>query len=69
MMRSCCFAAVSGLSLYILAIGIHEPISHILNSYEKKKIDYASMPKYVVSKAMKVMLETTNNNSEPQLVW
>ena len=27
------------------------------------------MPKYVVTKAMKVLLETTNNNSESQLVW
>ena len=28
------------------------------------------MPKYAVTKAMKVLLETTNNNSsESQLVW
>ena len=27
------------------------------------------MPKYAVTKAMKVLRETTNNNSESQLVW
>ena len=27
------------------------------------------MPKYAVTKAMKVLHETTNNNSESQLVW
>ena len=52
---SSCFAAVSGLASYILTIGmqigIH--ISHILKSYEKKQTGYASMPKYVVTKAMK----------------
>ena len=30
---------------------------------------YASLPKYFVTKAMNVLLETTNNNSESQLVW
>ena len=64
---SSCFAAVSGLASYNLTIGIH--ISQILKSYEKKLTGYASMPKYVVTKAMKVLLETTNNNIELQLVW
>ena len=68
-MRSCCFAAVSDLTSYILTIGIHVPVSHILNSHEKKQTGNASMLKYVVTMAVKVLLETTNNNSESQLVW
>ena len=56
------FVAVSDLTLYILTIGIHVPVSHILNSHEKKQTGNASM-------AVKVLLETTNNNSESQLVW
>ena len=61
-------AAILGSASYILAIGIHAPISHILNSYKKKQTGYASMPYYVVTKAMKVLLEATNNNSQSQLV-
>ena len=34
-----------------------------------KQTGYASMPKYAVTKAVKVLLETINNNSESQLVW
>ena len=37
--------------LRVFSVGIH--ISHILKSYEKKQTGYASMPKYVVTKAMK----------------
>ena len=60
-MLFCC-----SLASYILTIRIH--ISHIVKSYEKKQTGYAYMPKYVVTQATKVLLETTNNNSESQLV-
>ena len=43
--------------------------SYFKKKNAKKQTGYASIPKYAVTKAMEVLLETTNNNSESQLVW